>query len=1024
MKKSKLKGFSIVAAAALLAFGAGFGVTGERTAKAAASNKTAVLDSSYYTRVMAGVPGSAATSSLGASIELDVISSDLKTAENIQWIQTVDPALSYNHAITYTPFAGVTFDFWQASPELNSQAQGLIGGEDTPNTHTKAMNYFADGRITITNQYNLSTGASRQGYYPTVLDAATGELSWNTSYADNFGSTYPVNRNPVGSIEEVKNFLNEGYSYRVDYAWGHATDDGFTVQQEACLDGYSRFNPWYVAYKKPIGTNEWQYCFAIPVWREYGTATATNTVYCGFEICANQPYYRQSAGNGVYDNFGNNVKMEVDNVAIYSLEKDATKTVLDFNEVDETAFAIDDSGIQSSRLTYLPGAGANFANLGPAYRDKYDENIWTSGSYTINSINAPMEAIAKPASRSFKTRQIYTVEYKDRATGETVITRSVLEGLDAIEPTYRETGTLYIWESKATAVAGNTVVYGSENMSPFTVSFDLNGGTGTVAPVAERFGREISLPTEGFAREHYDFVGWAIKTKKGSFQLVSKYTVKDYDDTLYALWELCDYGVKFYDGEKLLYQTQTKALSPALYEGEEPTKAGAKFIGWDGALDSITGDTVLRAQYKENYDESVSDKTATISLSEGANTLFLGRDFAKGKGAVTVGVEFLSVSLGGAKAFVSVGGKSVEVTEWVKSGNTVKAVLLAHGKYEIFVKSVSETTYRKAAEGTIGVPFAAGFYGFSFEVPAGGSFSVTVDELSVYENGLPFVEEFEYGEGLIGGTSFYGNGITLVQASKENTLSVVIADNPKATVLTFVDKATGESLETRRVRAGETAALYSAVGYTVSAEAAELAKLTNITANTTVAVTLTPNSYSVQYHTDGIEDQAAVAFGSSLTLPALAFENGYGIVGWARGQNAVAPEFKAGTTVAMPAENLVLYPVYGYQTFTVTFTDGQGNTLEIREVIYQGTAVYAGETPKKEGYLFKGWSEAVSGVTKDITVAPVFEELPKAPTHEPPVQNTDASGKGAQIALFVLGGVCLAAGAAFTVAAFKKKKKD
>ncbi|MBQ2824915.1 MAG: InlB B-repeat-containing protein, partial [Clostridia bacterium] len=67
-------------------------------------------------------------------------------------------------------------------------------------------------------------------------------------------------------------------------------------------------------------------------------------------------------------------------------------------------------------------------------------------------------------------------------------------------------------------------------------------------------------------------------------------------------------------------------------------------------------------------------------------------------------------------------------------------------------------------------------------------------------------------------------------------------------------------------------------------------------------------------------------------------------------------------------------------TFTVTFTDKDGNILTEQTVKY-GMAALAPEAPAVEGYTFTGWSEDYEYVTKDITVKAEYKKIvtPPAP---------------------------------------------
>lgn len=112
--------------------------------------------------------------------------------------------------------------------------------------------------------------------------------------------------------------------------------------------------------------------------------------------------------------------------------------------------------------------------------------------------------------------------------------------------------------------------------------------------------------------------------------------------------------------------------------------------------------------------------------------------------------------------------------------------------------------------------------------------------------------------------------------------------------------------------------------------------------------------------------------GSFLTLgnhgepinPALIPE-GYDYIVLKAGDNGAASTLADAEAVAIPE------PVTKY---TITFVDGNGTTLYEVELEEGETPVYAGETPVKEGYIFKGWSPEIVAVTGDATYTAVFEE--------------------------------------------------
>ena len=66
-------------------------------------------------------------------------------------------------------------------------------------------------------------------------------------------------------------------------------------------------------------------------------------------------------------------------------------------------------------------------------------------------------------------------------------------------------------------------------------------------------------------------------------------------------------------------------------------------------------------------------------------------------------------------------------------------------------------------------------------------------------------------------------------------------------------------------------------------------------------------------------------------------------------------------------------------TYTVTWIDGDGNTLKTDTVAYGKTPVYSGATPTKEGnaqytYTFSGWDKAIAAVTGNVTYTAQFSD--------------------------------------------------
>ena len=70
----------------------------------------------------------------------------------------------------------------------------------------------------------------------------------------------------------------------------------------------------------------------------------------------------------------------------------------------------------------------------------------------------------------------------------------------------------------------------------FTVSFNANGGTGTMADVPDQSGN-YTLPANGFTRDGYNFVGWKANNEGATLNAGDTYALTA-DVTFYAQWEL------------------------------------------------------------------------------------------------------------------------------------------------------------------------------------------------------------------------------------------------------------------------------------------------------------------------------------------------------------------------------------------------------------------------------------------------------------------------------------------------------
>lgn len=133
--------------------------------------------------------------------------------------------------------------------------------------------------------------------------------------------------------------------------------------------------------------------------------------------------------------------------------------------------------------------------------------------------------------------------------------------------------------------------------NPYTIYFDSNGGTGSVAPISTVYDASVVLPDSGLTRKGYTFQGWKGYVG-GRYQLyapgetVQNLTGKwDYQDsiTLQAQWEpyqarLDANGGRFSDGQEAMLVAATGGASAVRLPGSgELHRDGMELLAWSAS---------------------------------------------------------------------------------------------------------------------------------------------------------------------------------------------------------------------------------------------------------------------------------------------------------------------------------------------------------------------------------------------------------------------------------------------------------
>jgi hypothetical protein len=172
--------------------------------------------------------------------------------------------------------------------------------------------------------------------------------------------------------------------------------------------------------------------------------------------------------------------------------------------------------------------------------------------------------------------------------------------------------------------------------SSYTVTFDANGGSGTMAPQTIGYGVSAPLTANAFTKTGLFFAGWATtRTGSVSFADCASYTMESANVTLYAVWttSLC-YVVTFdaNGGSGRMAPQVIESGTSASLSNNLFTKAGCTFEGWsttvtetrdyrDGASYTMgTGNVTLRAVWNDGLSYTLINDDAEWSVSFGTYT--------------------------------------------------------------------------------------------------------------------------------------------------------------------------------------------------------------------------------------------------------------------------------------------------------------------------------------------------------------------------------------------------------------------
>jgi len=162
-------------------------------------------------------------------------------------------------------------------------------------------------------------------------------------------------------------------------------------------------------------------------------------------------------------------------------------------------------------------------------------------------------------------------------------------------------GTLTYMDGGSYSASEDKILYAQWTPKNFTVSFNANGGSGSVASISVPYLTQKNLTPNSFTRAGYEFAGWSTSAT-GSVEYGNGgiYTMLNSENvTLYAVWAPTTYRVYFYPNGgsgNISFQQFEYGVAQNL-DSNTFTRANYTFKGWASSPTATTADYTDGASY-------------------------------------------------------------------------------------------------------------------------------------------------------------------------------------------------------------------------------------------------------------------------------------------------------------------------------------------------------------------------------------------------------------------------------------------
>ncbi|MBQ2829399.1 MAG: InlB B-repeat-containing protein [Oscillospiraceae bacterium] len=593
--------------------------------------------------------------------------------------------------------------------------------------------------------------------------------------------------------------------------------------------------------------------------------------------------------------------------------------------------------------------------------------------------------------------------------------------------TFTKTGYHFIgWDTSSTAAnvvytngqsvgqlaeSGTVSLYAVWEANTYTVTFNANTGTGSVADQNFTYGVAQSLSAGGFSKTGYTLTGWNTAADGNGTPYAKDATVSNLTAaengtvTLYAQWSADTHYVIFNGNENtggtmssmgVIYDEAAKTLTENAF-----TKTGYHFLEWNTAADgsgdpyaadatvsNLTADLTLYAQWEINQCTISFDSdggSAVTSISGSYNSDYIAPDDPEKDGytfsgwvpalpekipaedleveAQWVPITYQVVFNGNGNTDGSMTPQNFtfdvaqELTEnsFSKAGYEFKGWSTVEGGEKAYdnTQSVSNLANTQGATVNLYAVWGAEEFTITFDSDGGSDVAPLSFECDAAVT-APADPEKE-------GYTFTGWYPALPATMPAEDLNVTAQWTVNQYTISFEN--TGDSVIADITQDYNTAVSAPAdpekTGYTFAGWDKEI-PATMPAEDVTITAQWTINQYTITFNSDGGSAVTPITldYNTPITTPADPTKTGHTFAGW-------SPTLPA----AMPANDLDVTAQWTVNQYTISFDSDGGSEVAPITKDY-GASVEAPAEPTKTGHTFAGWSPALPAAmpAQDMTI--------------------------------------------------------